>query len=459
MRNRIKTVGGIAIAAFLAFFAYYHYRVELMPEVHKPYKPVLNEYSEVNLRLIDNSLCDSTAYSHINKEISRFVKNWDLTGACVAIAFEGKLVYTRGFGWANKEDTVRMQPYNVLRVASVSKLITAVAVMRLVEAGRLNLDDLVFGENGLLNDSIFSDIKDERVRTITVHNLLNHSAGWNVRYGDHMFMKQIIAQEMGVKLPISLHQIVQFAVTRRKLHYMPGTSSQYCNLSYAILQLVIEKVSGVPYEKFVQLNVFDPLRIHDAHIAQNWDSQKLPDEVRYYEVPEADTIVAYDGSCNALKSRGGNDITTLGAAGGWAISPISLLRFMLAVDGNTSFPDIISQSSYQTMVNADEGFSPYGWIMKDKNGDLWRSGSLPGTTVLAKSCSNGFSFVFVANKSPWKGSRFPYLINGLMNKVLVQFDSTMCTRNLFYAQPPELQEPILGAHNRSLSSYSHNASW
>lgn len=407
-----------------AVFTYGYWRQKADTQDVRP-----NAYDNIRIDLITNSLTDSACYSKINHEVERFMERWELRGASVAVAYSDRLVYARGFGWANCEDSVKMQPYHVLRVASTSKLITATAVMKLVENGLLGLNDTVFGPNGILNDSIFLDIQDPRARQITVHNLLNHSAGWNVRYGDHMFMKELIANELGLPLPISLSNIVQFALGHRGLHFNPGSYSRYGNLGYAILQLVIEKVTGTPYEDWVKANLFKPLKINDVGIAQAWDSLKLPNEVRYYEVPEADSVLAYDGSRMALKSRGGNDIHTLGAAGGWAISAVSLVRFMLAIDGHPQPPDIIDQATVRTMTTNYAGY-PYGWIMVSDSGDLWRSGSLPGTSVLAKSLANGFTFAFVTNSSPWKGSRFPYIINSLMNRLLPQFDSLMLQRDL-----------------------------
>lgn len=436
MRLYLKLFVVLGLTALvLCIESFYSKRVEEDVRVAEIVEPDL--YPVVHTWLINNTLTDSTCYIPINRSIEQFVKRWDLTGASVAIAYKNRLVYARGFGWANREDSVPMQPYNVLRVASTSKLITAVAIIKLVEDNRLNLTDTVFGPNGILNDSIFLDIKDKRARQITVHNLLTHSAGWNVRYGDHLFMKQAIAEELGISLPISLTNIVQFALTRRKLHFTPGCSSRYGNLGYAILQLVIERVTGMPYEDFVMRTIFDPLKISDVGIAEGWDSLKLKNEVRYYEISQADSILAYDGSRMALKSRGGNDIRTLGAAGGWAISSVSLVRFMQAIDGNPDIADIISEESYCTM-SADHNSYPYGWIMVTKDGEHWRSGSLPGTSVLAKASADGFTFAFIANCSPWKGSRFPYIINRMMSDVLPQFDSIMLSKNLYFACPDTL---------------------
>jgi len=389
-----------------------------------------NIYPNPNTTFITNNLTDSTQFELVNKSFEQFVAKWGLTGASIAIAKNGKLVYTRGFGYANKEDKQTMQPYNTMRVASVSKLITATAIMKLVEDGKLKLEDKVFGPNGILNDTIFLKYKDKRVEDITVYNLLNHSAGWTSRWGDHMFIKEVIAKELGKELPITLNDIVVFALSK-KLHFAPGNHSSYSNLGYGILQLVIERVSEENYEDYVKAHIFEPLNIHDAHLSENWDSLRYSNEVRYYEVPEAELIVAYDGSSDkVLKSRGGNDVKTLGAAGGWIISSINLTKFILAVDGDDSFPDIISKKSVATMAVADKKFQPLGWrwVM---NGKLWRSGSLAGTTALAVSRSDGYSYVFISNCSPWKGARFPYIIDRFMDRTLPKLDK-MHFNDLFY---------------------------
>lgn len=389
-----------------------------------------NIYPNLNTTFITNNLTDSTQFELVNKSFEQFVSKWGLTGASIAVAKNGKLVYTRGFGYANKEEKQKMQPYNTMRVASVSKLITATAIMKLVEDGKLKLEDKVFGPNGILNDTIFLSYKDKRVEDITVYNLLNHSAGWRSRWGDHMFIKEVIAKELGKELPVSLNDIVVFALSK-KLHFTPGSGSSYSNLGYGVLQLVIEKVTKESYEEYIKANIFEPLNIFDAHLSENWDSLRYNNEARYYEVPEAKPILAFDGSKDSvLKCRGGNDVKTLGAAGGWIISSINLTKFILAIDGDDSFPDIISKKSVATMAVADKKFQPLGWrwVM---NGKLWRSGSLAGTSSLAVSRSDGYTYVFISNFSPWKGARFPYIIDRYMDKTIPKLDK-LKLNDLFY---------------------------
>lgn len=390
-----------------------------------------SKYSKVDISAINNSLTNSPEFSALNQELEQFVNKWDLVGATFCIAHKGKIVYARGFGMANKEEGVAMQPYHVMRIASVSKLITAAAVMRLVEEGKLDLDDKVFGPNGILNDAKFLNYKDKRVEEITVHNLLNHSGGWTPRWGDHMFIKDVIAKELGKGLPLGVDDYIVFALSKR-LHFAPGSHSSYSNIGFVILQRVIEKVSGTNYESFVKGNIFEPLLIYDARLANNWDSLRFRDEVRYYEVPEAERVIAYDGSKpSVLKARGGNDVHTLGAAGGWVISPVSLTRFVLAVDGHSDFPDILSRHSVETMKETFNGkFQPLGWRWVKDDGTLWRSGSMAGTSALVVSRPDGYTLTFVCNYSPWKGARFPYVVDRFLTRIFEKHIKKIPERDL-----------------------------
>ena len=106
--------------------------------------------------------------------------------------------------FADEEENVPMDVMHVFRIASISKLITAVAIMKLQEEGKLTLQDRVFGPEGILNDTIFSDIKDPRTTKITVENLLRHQGGFSIAYGDPMFCPVEIARKMQVPPPADL---------------------------------------------------------------------------------------------------------------------------------------------------------------------------------------------------------------------------------------------------------------
>ena len=117
-------------------------------------------------------------------QIERFMKKWELKGASFALMKDDRLIYSKGYGFADEEANVPMDVMHVFRIASISKLITAVGIMKLQEEGKLQLSDCVFGPEGILNDSIFLDIKDKRTKAITVENLLRHQPGFSKRCGD-----------------------------------------------------------------------------------------------------------------------------------------------------------------------------------------------------------------------------------------------------------------------------------
>lgn len=370
---------------------------------------------------LSNDLFDFEKFSSFEQTVTRFISYWGVTGASVAIAKDGKLVYAKGFGYANREEQELMQPYHLMRVASVSKLITASAVMKLVETGRLRLDSKVFGVEGILNDKSQYGYIDSRVEQITVKQLLNHSGGWTSRWGDHLFMAESIARQQGIELPLKKIDIIQFALAKR-LHFTPGTHSSYSNLGYLILESVIEDVSGISYEAYVTQNIFNPNGIYDAFIAHNYDSLRYPLEARYYEIPEALQVPAFDGEAKmVLKSRGGNDVRTLGAAGGWVISSVSLIKFLGLIDPERE-GGIISTESAALLAHSEPGMHPLGWRWVSIDGTRWRTGSFAGSSALAISRSDGFSYVFITNTSPWVGSRFPYEVNRMMARALDRVD-------------------------------------
>ena len=109
-----------------------------------------------NVRLT-NSASEGQEFMLVEKYLESFMRKWEIRGASVAVSKDGKLIYARGFGQADTVTREEVQPFYKFRVASISKLLTAVAVMKLAEEGRLSLNDKGFGENAILDDVYFSN--------------------------------------------------------------------------------------------------------------------------------------------------------------------------------------------------------------------------------------------------------------------------------------------------------------
>lgn len=95
--------------------------------------------------ILSNELSDTSSLSGLDARIASYMRQWCLRGASLAIMRGDSLLYAKGYGWADEEAGVKMAPTNIMRVASVSKLLTATGIMMLQERGKLTLADTVFG--------------------------------------------------------------------------------------------------------------------------------------------------------------------------------------------------------------------------------------------------------------------------------------------------------------------------
>ena len=262
--------------------------------------------------------------------------------------------------------------------------------MHLVEEGKIEMDSRVFGPGAILNDSVYLTYKDDRVEDISIQHLLTHRAGWSRYYGDPMFMPHVIGYAL-----------------IRKLNYKPGTRYSYSNLGYAILGEVIERVTGMDYDDYIQFAILNPLAIHDMRIGKGYYKDRSENEVKYYEVSGSRDVLAFDSHDTYVpRVYGGNDIELLGAAGGWLASPAEILKLVVAIDGFNTSPDLLMPETIQTMTKTKRSrYDMIGWKGTDGSGTWWRTGTLTGTSALLVRQNNGISWIIVTNTTTWKRSR------------------------------------------------------
>ncbi|MBU8893091.1 MAG: beta-lactamase family protein [Bacteroidales bacterium] len=405
------------------------------------------EKMPVSLRLTNN-ISAYESMQGLDQQIESFMKKWNIVGASVAVVKDERLLYSKGFGYADKDNEIKVEPKHLFRIASVSKLITAVAVMKLVEDNVISLNDTVFGENGILNDEDLLNIKDDKVLGITVKNLLNHTTGWTNRKGDPMFLNLSIARKMDKELPIDTRTIAQYVLQNRELDYSPGKKSVYSNFGYALTSLIIEKATDLSYEEYVVTQILNPLGIYDMHLGKSLPEDKYENEVKYYGLKGERNVLSSFGTGERVpKYYGGNSIETLGAAGGWVATPTELMKLLVAIDGFNIRQDLLSDKSIEEMTKSGRNIRPFGWTGTDSNGYWWRTGTLSGTSVLLKREKNGVSWVLVINTTPKYGARFPVQINKTMIRGLATIDNWP-TYDLFdYYEPKSLHNKWLTINN------------
>ncbi|MDX9781569.1 MAG: serine hydrolase domain-containing protein [Bacteroidales bacterium] len=389
------------------------------------------ESEEISLNLlISNELSNLEETKKLDSQIERFMREWQIKGASLAVMKDEKLIYSKGYGWADEETGVRMEPSNILRIASLSKLITATGIMKLVEDSLLTLQSRVFGEGGILPFPSDDEIIDSRVRKITIEHLLRHQGGFTLRAGDPMFSTTLMTRRLKMDTVPNNDQIIRYCASGR-LGFQPGNGTRYSNLGYVILSRVIEEVTGMSYDNYIKNVVLKPIGITDMHLANNFYEEKYPNESRYYEPSNEPLVEAYDGSGRMVqRCYGGNNIKDLQGAGAWVASPSELLLFVASIDGKEGIPDILSKESIAIMTSSTPQKLPIGWAKVNSSGEWSRTGTLSGSSALLKCQKNGITWVLITNTSSWKGARFPRQIDNLLKSGLTKIKEWP-ERNLF----------------------------
>ena len=311
--------------------------------------------------------------------MNNLLKNYNIPGGQLAITYKGRLVYSRGFGLADKSTNTAVCPDNIFRIASLSKQITSITIMHLYEQGRIGLDDIVFGKNGILNDSMYLvPVLDSRIYDITVNDLLSHQSGiptysFNARFQD--------------------------------LDFTPGTNGLYSNVGYVFLGRVIEKITKQDYETYVRDTILAPIGITDMRIGKTLLINKLPNEVHYYDYPGAPLVPSiFDSTILVPRQYGGDfSIESSKACGGWVASAQDLCKLLCAVDKFSTRPDILSTATINTMVQPIHeylGF-PYalGWIINTTSNNWFHDGALIGTMSYQVRRNTEINYALVVNSN------------------------------------------------------------
>ncbi len=395
---------------------------------------IYEAYHRIRLNdTLTNAMSAQPELHAMDSIMQRYLKRWEIHGAQLAISRHDSLLYARGFGYADKDRKIPMEPSYIMRMASVSKLVTATGIMKLRDMGKIRLSDKVLGPKGILNDTFYvNSIRDKRYFDITVEQLLRHKAGFTNYAGDAIFSTRYIMQQNHLTTPPD-HRTLLRIVLRRHLGYTPGTAQRYCNIGYTLLSLIIEKRTGMSYENFMQRYVLNPAGCYDFHIAGNYLKDRRKNETVYYMHSSSVPVPEFNNSGRmVVRCYGENDITTALGAGAWVASAAELCRLVASIDGDRTVPDVISPQAVKLMTQEmpDHQFS-LGWNFTPRNRPWIRTGSLVGTSALVLRYPDGECWVFITNTSTWKGHKFSQDTMALFEKLRKRFGSKMPKRNMF----------------------------
>lgn len=393
-------------------------------------KPLDGISPRLNL-LLTNDLSDIPELSGLDRRIRNYMNKWQIKGASLAITRNDSLLYAKGYGWADEENGIEMGPGHIMRMASVSKLITATGIMVLQDKGLLSIKDTVFGPSGILNDSLFiRTIKDRNYHKITVEHLLRHQGGFN---RDPLFSSRDVKHQLQLDHAPEKEDFYRLVLSRR-LRFIPGSWQRYSNFGYLLLSDIIEKVSGKPYEQFIKEEVLIPAGCYDMHIAGNYYEDRRSNEVRYYTHDgDGKFIEEYNDSGRMVeRCYGGNNIPLLSGAGAWCGSPAEISRLVASIDGDPRIQDIISRNSFLQMTEYldTETFS-LGWNDTNPAKGWSRTGTLSGTSALVKHFPDGECWILITNTSTWKGPGQARYTDALFKQCRELYSDRLPERNLF----------------------------
>ena len=338
-----------------------------------------------------------------------FMRKRGVPGGALAVVRDGRLVYAKGYGWADAEGKVPVSPTSLFRIASISKPVTAVAALALAARGKLDLDAPAFGLLGLRP----GEKGDPRLAAVTVRQLLHHTGGWDRARGDPMFKPVEIAGAAGKPPPADPDAILRWMLDR-PLDFEPGSRHVYSNFGYCVLGRVLEKVSGEPYGACVRKAVLEPMGISRMRLGRSLPEDRAADEVRYYQpgkgvrpvfarVEEKEVPVPYGGFC----------LEAMDAHGGWLASAVDLARFASSLERVLDAKGIGTLFEPPPGLEAGDVWYGCGWMVRCVGGgkrNTWHGGSLPGTHTLLVRRHDGLAWVVLFNqRSPTDGEIDPAL--------------------------------------------------
>ncbi len=351
----------------------------------------------------------------LDRLMTGFLREHGVPGAALAVTDHGRLVYARGFGYADVAQRRPVTAQSLFRIASISKPITAIAVLQLVEQGKLSLDDRVFDILTGYEPHFDGEAKfDERQKLITIRQLLHHTGGWDRdKSFDAMFQSVRFARDLAVEPPAAPEHVIR-CMLGVPLDFDPGEKYAYSNYGYCLLGRVIERQSGERYDEYVRAHVLAPLGITDMRIGKTHpDYDAAPEEVRYYECEQGESVFGTDLGRKVPWPYGGWFLEAMDSHGGWIASAVDLARLIVTFDDPQRSP-LLKPESVSLMLERptgkvaldDEGqpkpnYYGLGFSVVEVDGpdkvNFWHTGSLAGTATLMAHRHDQRNFVVLFN--------------------------------------------------------------
>jgi CubicO group peptidase (beta-lactamase class C family) len=324
--------------------------------------------------------------------VQNHMTTYALPGLSLAIARQGRLVYARGFGFADTSTDEPAHPLHRWRIASVSKPVCAVSVLRALEdSAAWGLDSKLFGAGALFGTDYGTSAYSTNEKNLTTRHLLNHTSGWpndgKLWYDDE--------PSWGV----GHDEVIGYQLDSVPPAFTPGTTYNYTNVEYVTAARVPEKITGQTFAAYTKQQVLDPCGITSMVIGGRTLAEQKSNEVVYYPEPAPNNFDPY------LIHHERMDGST-----GWIAKPFDLLLLGRRMDNDPRHRDLLGSyamsqlrlANGQPDIDNNMNASNYGmgWYPGSRNGLTWwgHNGSMAGSKAYLIVSDGDYSFAYATNR-------------------------------------------------------------
>ena len=328
-----------------------------------------------------NSFGQSTSNKELTENIDTLFESYSYHNrfiGSVLISKDNHILYQKSFGYANVDERKKNTEKSIFSIASLTKSLTAVGVMKLVEDGNLTLETPI--------STYFPDFMPDFSKEITIQHLLNNSSGIEANIGRTDDNGNGLMPE---ETPITFNELLE-KFKDSKLKFEPGTGYDYNNFGYLLLANIIELVSGQSYANFMEQAVFKPAGMKNTSIAF---FNSLNQKAQPYLGLGMTEFKKFNSPFHSSWLKGAADMNS---------TTVDLFKFMQALDNGTLLKPASANKLYTSTqaMGVNEMASGLGWVI-DKKGDekwLYNSGLLPGyASVMGTLLEKNIKIIILSN--------------------------------------------------------------
>lgn len=344
----------------------------------------------------------ATLESTFDREIGEILRRHDVPGASLAIARNGRLVFWRGFGVADRETRAPVSEQTRFRIASLTKPITAAVILDLVGNGRLSLDASV---QGLLSGQPRTA---QAAHAVTVRHLLQHTAAWGP-LGPAMEiedLRPLIQRAGGTEYARTPIRRIAIAALDDAPRHKPGTVFAYSNFGYCVLGTIIQTITGQSYQEATRRAVLAPAGAASFALATTWAEGRLANEARTYDYADAPKFrITVDGkTIDAPRPDAywpADPDEHCAAGGRWVATPRDYLRVVTALGRNPKMKLLFDAGTSVPTDRAGTRYTHGLFLDKPPDGPSWyHDGSYAGTATAFSRNHGGIDWVVFYNGRP-----------------------------------------------------------